>query len=165
MKNIVLGLFGVLSFSNVKQMFIIPINSSFINKHIDHVLFLLLLLQRHSCFALWKIFKLVNCRVAFFFASGLHRATECPSSGLHPGIEWSSSGPYFDGSFLVVDITFHSVIWTRNVLCVKQHTRQISLAYTPYLPVNGGDSVPKRCVSAMLDEGHCSGLHQSTRCD
>ena len=102
--------------------------------------------------------------MAFIFASGLHHATECPSSGLHPRIEWSSSGPYFNGSFLVVDITFCSVIWTRNVQCVEQHTRQISLVYTAYLSVNGGDSVPKRCASAMLDEGHCSGLHQSTRC-
>ena len=31
--------------------------------------------------------------------------------------EWSSSGAYFDGLFLVVDITFRSVLWTRNVQC------------------------------------------------
>ena len=150
------------NYPSVKRMFIIAINSSFI-KH-------------KSCFFYYycysatisllceKIFKLFKCRVAFIFASGLHHATECPSIGLHPGIEWSSSGPHFDGSFLVVDITFRSLIWIRNVQCVEQHTRHISLAYTSYLAVNGGDSVPKRCTSAILDEGHCSGLHQSTRC-
>ena len=73
---------------------------------------------------------------------------------LHIGIECFSSGPYFDGSFLVVDITFRSVLWTRNVQCVDQNARQISLAYTSDLPVNGGDSVPKRSVSAILDGGH-----------
>ena len=49
---------------------------------------------------------------------------------------------------------FRSVLWTHNVQCVDQHARQISLTYTPYLPVNGGDSVPKRSVSAILDGGH-----------
>ena len=47
--------------------------------------------------------------------------------------EWSFFMPYFNGSFLIVDITFHSVIWTCNVQCVEQHTRQISITYTPYL--------------------------------
>ena len=49
-------------------------------------------------------------------------------------------------------------------MCRTTHTHQISLTYTPYLPVNRCDSVPKRCASAILNEGHCSGLHQSTRC-
>ena len=72
------------------------------------------------------------------------------------GIEWSSSGPYFDCSFLVMDITFRSVIFTCIVQRVERDASQISFTYTPYLSVNGGDSVPKRCASAKLDEGHCS---------
>ena len=103
--------------------------------------------------------------MAFIHSSGLHHTFQWSSLRIISGIEWSSPGSYFDGSFLVGDITFHSVFWTRNVQCVEQHARQISLTYTPYLPVNAGDSVPKRCASVILNEGHCSGLHQSTRCE
>ena len=102
--------------------------------------------------------------MAFIHSSGLHHTFQWSSSCIISGIEWSSSGPYFDGSFVVGDITFHSVFWPRYVQYAEQDARQMSLTYTPYLPVNGGDSVPKRCASAILDEGHCSGLHQSTRC-
>ena len=82
------------------------------------------------------------------------------SSGLHLGIECFSYGPYFDGWFLVVDITFRSA---KCPIC-EQHVWQIPLTYMPYLHVNRGGSVPKWCESAILDEGHCSGLHQSTWC-
>ena len=146
-------------------MFIIAINSSF-TKHINRVFYYYCCYSASVSLLCEKYLNFSNVEwpsslpVAFIMPRNVPQV----ASGLHPGIEWSSSGPYFDGSFLVVDITFCSVIWTRNVQCVEQHTRQISLAYTPYLPVNGGDSVSKRCASAMLDEGHCSGLHQSTRC-
>ena len=97
--------------------------------------------------------------MAFIHTSGLHHTFQWSSSRIISGIEWPSSGPYFDGLFLVGDITFHSVFRTRNVQCVEQHTHQISLTYTPYLPVNRGDSVPKRSGSAILDKDHCSGPH------
>ena len=73
-------------------------------------------------------------------------------------IEWFSSGPYFGGSFFVIDFTFCSILWASyvDVQCVEQHVHQISLTYTPYLPVNGFDSVSKRCGSAILDDGHCT---------
>ena len=58
----------------------------------------------------------------------------------------------FDGSFVVGDITFHSVFWTRNAQCIEQHARQMSLTLHTIFTVNGGDSVPKRCASATLDE-------------
>ena len=108
-----------------------------------------------------------NSCVAFMHSSGLHHTFQWFSSYIISGIEWSSSRPYFDGPCVVCflyDITFHSVFWTRKVHCVEQHATQMLLTYTPYLPVNGGDSVPKWCASAILDECHCCGLHQSTQC-
>ena len=45
---------------------------------------------------------------------------------------------------LVADITSRSVLWTGNVQCIEQHTRQTLLTYTQYLLVNGGVSVLKR---------------------
>ena len=79
----------------------------------------------------------------------------------HWRMEGSSAGPYFDGSFLVEDIMFHSVLCTHNVQYAERYARQISSKYMLRLPVNGGDSVHKWCAPAILDEGHCS-YHQST---
>ena len=75
---------------------------------------------------------------------------------LHIGIECSSPGQYFDGSFLVEDIMFRSVLWTHNVQCVDQHARQISLTYTSYLPVNGGDHCGDHCASIQRPRQHLS---------
>ena len=79
----------------------------------------------------------------------------------HWRMEWSSPGPYFDGSFFVEDIMFHSVLCTHNVQYAERYVRQISLKNMPRLPINGGNSVHKWCAPAILDEGHCSD-HQST---
>ena len=71
----------------------------------------------------------------------------------HWRMEWSSPGPYFDGSFLVEDIMFHSVLCTHTAQYAERCARQISLKYMPRLPVNGGESVHKWCTPAILDEG------------
>ena len=54
------------------------------------------------------------------------------STGLHLGIKWSTSGPYFDALILVMDITLRSVLWTRNLQCAKHYTHQMSFKYTPF---------------------------------
>ena len=53
----------------------------------------------------------------------------------HWRMERSSPGPYFDGSFLVEDIMFHSVLCTHNVQYAERYARQTSLKYVSRLPV------------------------------
>ena len=48
-------------------------------------------------------------------------------------------------------------------MCWMTHMPNITLIHL-ILTINGGDSIPKWCASAILDEGHCSGPHQSTQC-
>ena len=54
-------------------------------------------------------------------SSGLHHTFQWSSSCIISGIEWSSSGPYFDGSFVVGDITFQ---WPSSVYPVIAVTSQ-----------------------------------------
>ena len=87
------------------------------------------------------------------------------SSGRHLGNQWTLSGTYFEGTLLVVDNAVRSVLWTYNSQWVEQYARHILLKYSPCLPINWGESVPKSRAPTILDEWHCSRLHPSTQCE
>ena len=109
-------------------MLIIAINRSFI-KHIN---------RGNSYYCCYCITVVVLCDEYVNFSN-----VEWPSSlpvalimslrvsKVISGIEWSSSGPYFDGSFLVADIMFRSVVWI-HYLSNNTHAKYHSSARHTY---------------------------------
>ena len=67
---------------------------------------------------------------------------------------------------------FRYALWTPGVQYVEQQACQISFSYAPYLPVSGGDSVPKvpyyislpGVIEVRCDSEHTESLVQVMAC-